>query len=241
MKKKTQKVKSKTVSFRLGLAEKQVITELASKMGVSEAKFLEDIVKPFIKEHSITLDKTKKKENSPFVSLKDLSMGSNLGDNAIELLVKGKLKIKVQLIPYQNWGKNLRNLRPKRWKILKDDTIRKADNKCSICGNTSKTIHCHEDWEIDHQKFTQRLIGLKAICDHCHHCYHWGMMKKIDTNGKLENVITKHYLKINNCTKDELNNHLKEAFDTFNNNSDQEYKLDLGAYDSELWELATEL
>ena len=59
--KKKQKAASKTVSFRLNLAEKKLVRELADKEGISEAKFLENIVKPYVKEHTSNLIKTNTK------------------------------------------------------------------------------------------------------------------------------------------------------------------------------------
>lgn len=225
MKKKTT---SKTVSFRLSLEEKQLVKQLAEEKGLSEAKFLEDIVKPHIQKNLA--------KNDTF-NLGDLAISLDMDEPELSFdqmatsLEPTGLKLRIQLIPYKNWRKNLRAECSKSiWEALRAEQLSKSNNKCSICGDNTTELHCHEVWDIDHEKLTQVLVGLQIVCEYCHHCIHWGRMRKIDKDGTLTEKTTKHFLKVNKCDKPTFIKHQNEQMALFNKNSEKEYKLDFGDY-----------
>ncbi|MGB3948813.1 MAG: hypothetical protein WBM13_12575 [Bacteroidia bacterium] len=152
------------------------------------------------------------------------------------------LKLQIQLIPFNNWGKNLRHYIPQKWKKIREEQLKIAHNQCAICGDSESKLHCHEQWDIDHKKLTQRLIGVQIVCESCHHCIHWGNTERIDTNGVLKKKIIEHFLKVNNCNEEVFKHHYNEVW-KININSwknSYQYELDLGEYVSEEEELKGE-
>ncbi|MFY9307610.1 MAG: hypothetical protein WAQ28_01040 [Bacteroidia bacterium] len=217
------KKQNQTLSFRLNAKEKRKIQQLADEQGISKAKLLENIVKQHITVDSTSFIKT---DTEKPVSLRDLVL-ENTPKKEVKTGVN-KFKLNIQLIPYKNWGKNFRNQYPKSWEKRREEQLRVSNYQCSICGDTKSELHCHEDWDIDHENLIQRLRGLKIVCEYCHHCIHWGRMMKIDTTGSLTERATKHFLKVNNCTKQVLINQYRREFDIFYKNINNDYVLDLG-------------
>lgn len=52
------------------------------------------------------------------------------------------------LIPPKSWHANLREvLTRKEWKIIRDEVIRKSNNKCNICNVKNIKLEAHEEWK----------------------------------------------------------------------------------------------
>ena len=63
------------------------------------------------------------------------------------------MKLEVQPVPRGNWGDNLAHLLPKEiWDTLRKEIYARASNKCQLCGEMLKTLHCHENWVYNDQK-----------------------------------------------------------------------------------------
>lgn len=146
--------------------------------------------------------------------------------------MKNNFKLKIQLIPFNNWYKNIRAYNEQGWEKIRNEQLKVYKNKCAICGDGKRKLHCHEEWEINDEKLTQKLKGLIILCEYCHHCIHWGRMRRMDNDGTLTKRITEHFLKVNNCDMKTFNRHRNEAWHLwYTYRMTKEYTLDLGEYE----------
>ncbi len=137
--------------------------------------------------------------------------------------------MKIKLVPSTSWCDNL-----KRYTIKEDwDKIRKSayanyGHRCGICGVKGK-LNCHEIWEYDAKKHIQKLKGSIALCDMCHHAKHIGLSGILSLEGKLnyEKAI-KHFMKVNNCSRETFDEHRKRAFEEWRERSKHQWDIDLG-------------
>lgn len=137
----------------------------------------------------------------------------------------------IELVPKTSWGSNLRNsMSKKNWDIVRNETYKKYDNKCGICG-AAGTIQCHEIWEYDDANHIQNLRGFIALCPSCHNIKHIGRAGILATEGKLDfNELIRHFIKINRCSQDIFEKHFNEAFDVWKERSKHEWIVNVGDY-----------
>jgi len=124
-------------------------------------------------------------------------------------------------IPVQLWSLNLRNLcEAKVWFKLREQTLEQDNYQCAAQGcHTVGPLHCHEDWEIDAEKRTQRLKQLVTLCEKCHACVHFGRTLNVETKKFTQDII-RHYAQVTDISvrkaNKELNKVLTKLTETYN-------------------------
>ncbi len=139
-----------------------------------------------------------------------------------------KLKLTIELIPSSVWSQNLRSiLKPKVWAGLRKEVCRKYNYRCVICGSKGK-LQAHEVWEYDDKDHIQRLKDVIAVCSKCHLVKHIGFAGILGTKKKIdyENLV-KHFMKVNKCSHETFEKHLKEAIKKFEELSRYDWQIDL--------------
>ena len=129
-------------------------------------------------------------------------------------------KLALELVPSPLWGLSLKNLLPRsQWDVLRRNAYQEARYHCRICGAEGR-MNAHEQWAYDDETDTQRLTGIIAICDWCHHVKHLGHSNILAREGKLdmEQVIA-HYCAINGCTREEYERDSATAFEQWQERS----------------------
>lgn len=142
-----------------------------------------------------------------------------------------ELRLKIKLVPSTSWYDNLRKYTTKEdW-----DKIRKAayvnyGHRCGICGVEGR-LNCHEIWEYDDKKHTQKLRGFIALCDMCHHVKHIGLAGILASEGKLSyEKVVEHFMRVNNCDRGTFEEQKKRAFEEWRERSQHQWHIDLGEY-----------
>jgi hypothetical protein len=122
-----------------------------------------------------------------------------------------RLKLRIEPVPNFTWGISLANKLPREeWDDLRTKVYRNANYKCEICGETDRTLHCHEVWEFDDRKGIQRLVKLECACELCHDVHHYGRSKEVKSTSYLEKLVT-HWCKVNKKTKNDFMLYEKEV------------------------------
>ncbi|KKN12041.1 hypothetical protein LCGC14_1020410 [marine sediment metagenome] len=123
-----------------------------------------------------------------------------------------KLKLAIEPIPASTWGRSLANLLPqKEWDKIRFECYKDAGDQCSICGDVSYSLHCHEQWAFDNRKKVQRLVGLECCCEICHDVHHFGRCTQVKTKQYLERLV-RHWCKINGKTRQDFILHQNQVF-----------------------------
>lgn len=144
------------------------------------------------------------------------------------------MKLEIDLVPRTTWYNNLRKVLPKHeWDKIRKGIYAKFNYSCAICGDGGR-MNCDEIWEFDDKNCIQKLRGLQAVCENCHHVKHIGFVqiqisKNIWPDSMLDDL-KKHFIKVNSTTVDVFNNHVKEAFKIWRERSKKEWKIDFGEY-----------
>ena len=139
-------------------------------------------------------------------------------------------KLLLELIPKTCHYKNARKkLTTTQWNALRKFVYERADNVCEICGLTGNeqgyhnNLECHEIWSFNQRTYTQKLIGLVALCPLCHQSKHFGRATRM---GKKK-LIMSHLRKINKWTLQETLRHITKAYAECHERSKYYWKLDL--------------
>lgn len=151
------------------------------------------------------------------------------------MLKHKRLKLDIELVPSSSWGLNLRNLlMPKMWKKLREEVVAKYNNRCAVCGKGGK-LHAHEVWNYDDKNHIQKLKDIITLCTMCHATKHIGLagIQASEKGSSYENLI-KHFMKVNNCSREVFEKHLKSAFQKFEERSHYEWQIDLTTYRNRL-------
>jgi len=148
------------------------------------------------------------------------------------------LKHKIEIIPSVASNISLFNLLySKSWRKLKRDLFKEEGNKCWICGKEGVKLEAHEFWDFDYKTSTHKLIGIHHLCIHCHgvkHITYWlGVFKRKEREmsfGFITNL-RKQFLKINNCSEEDLEEHIRESRIKKEKIDNLDIKVDFGEYD----------
>ena len=134
-------------------------------------------------------------------------------------------KLKFQLVPDSCWYSNLRSALPvKVWKIIREDALKRSNNRCSICGREVKPLEAHEVWKYDEDNCIQKLTDVIAVCKMCHSVIHIGRSTLM---GK-EVQCSSWFMKINGCTYSEYRSELGKANEEhIRRNRISDWKLDV--------------
>ena len=150
-----------------------------------------------------------------------------------------KHRLQLELIPGPLWGNNLRcnivGLGPGRWLKLSRAT-RAALGKCSICGGKDR-LHGHENWRYLEKSRSgiATLVGVDAICIICHSVQHWGRIQLLVAAGIMskadERRLTRHFMKVNKCSKAAFERHVMRAFSIWRTRSKKKWKIDWSEFE----------
>ena len=141
------------------------------------------------------------------------------------------MKLEIELVPSTCWYSNVRsNVSKETWDRIRKWTYKNYNHKCGIC-DTGGMIHCHEIWEYNDKKCTQKLKGFIALCPMCHHVKHIGLAEILSDNKKLniQDVID-HFMKVNDCSYNSYRKHYDKAWSTWERQSMHEWIPDLSDF-----------
>ena len=141
------------------------------------------------------------------------------------------LKLTIELVPSTSWFRNLRMLVSRsQWDTVRKKVYADYDHRCGIC-RAEERLNCHEIWEYDDRMHVQKLVGLIALCNMCHHVKHMGHANILASEGKLDlEEVVKHFIKVNGCRRARFEKHKQQAFDRWRKRSEHEWTVDLGAF-----------
>ena len=142
-----------------------------------------------------------------------------------------RLKLRVQPTPRNNWGDNLAHLLYKEiWDKLRREVYARAGNKCEICGQTFKVLHCHENWGFNEKKRSQFLYSLMSLCEDCHNTIHFYRTQNEVRKGKLSpkylDELKAHFIRVNDVDEQEWLSHLNSKSYTMQIRNDRKYSID---------------
>lgn len=143
------------------------------------------------------------------------------------------LILKIDLVPRTSFYDNLRKVVTKEvWDKLRKQTYSKYKVTCGICGVKGVVLDCHEIWSYDEAMTIQKLDGLIALCKQCHQIKHYGYSNILAQQGKLDLVVlNKHFMKVNKCSEEVLNNHIDKSFEVWRKRSEKQWTINLGEYE----------
>jgi hypothetical protein len=85
-----------------------------------------------------------------------------------------------------------------------------------------KYLDAHERWIYDYETKTQKLIRIIALCRLCHQATHFGHSKKTKNIDKIK----EHLKKVKKIDDIELDNHIMEAYNIWNDRNKIEWIID---------------
>lgn len=146
-----------------------------------------------------------------------------------------RLKLRIEPTPRNNWGDNLAHLLYKEiWDKLRREVYGRANHRCEICGQSSKVLHCHENWGFNEKKRSQFLVSLMSLCEDCHNTIHFF---RTQNEAKAKRVPLKyldqlqaHFMRVNDVDDKEWYRHLNSKSYVMQIRNDREYSLDYREY-----------
>lgn len=139
-------------------------------------------------------------------------------------------KLTIELVPLTSWCNNVRSkVSQEEWNVIRKKCYKNAGYKCEICGGVGEQwpVECHEIWEYDDKKHIQKLVGFVALCPSCHEVKHIGRTEKI---GRLKYAM-QHLMKVNMLNKTQTDKMIEDAFATWRERSEHEWKIDVSYID----------
>jgi hypothetical protein len=136
----------------------------------------------------------------------------------------GSNKLYIDMIPKTSYFKNVRHLFTDcDWNLIRHHIYERVDYKCECCGKRkNKYLEAHERWDFNYDTQTQKLVRIIALCKMCHSATHYGHSKRTKNIDK----INQHIKKINDFDDLDLDNHIKEAYDTWKKRNTVKWNLD---------------
>jgi hypothetical protein len=137
-----------------------------------------------------------------------------------------KLKLQIELIPYNCWYTNVRsNVLVKQWNRIRKEVYQKANNICEICGGKGfkHPVECHEIWIFDDEKLIQKLDKFQALCPLCHEVKHIGLA---NVRGKGQRALGR-FIEINRLDIDTAIEISKAVFLQWEARSSKQWVLDI--------------
>lgn len=138
----------------------------------------------------------------------------------------------VDMIPRSSWYHNLRSYIKRRdWERIRKYVCERVENKCECCGcdeeKNGRALDCHERWEYDESKGSQKLMRLVALCQRCHEVTHIGYA---EIKGRMFEAYT-HLKTVRNFTDNECEIHIRIAYYKWLERNMIAWKLDLSVLD----------
>jgi hypothetical protein len=146
--------------------------------------------------------------------------------------MRKELKLTIELVPSSAWWSNVRSKVSQRdWDKIRKWTYKRANYQCEICSGKGDhwPVECHEIWEYDDKNTTQKLNGFIALCPACHNVKHYGLSQ---ITGKGEKSL-EHLCKVNNLSKKEALEYIKQAFLTWEKRSQVWWDIDISILEKE--------
>ncbi len=140
--------------------------------------------------------------------------------------------MEIELVPSTIWYSSLYRLLPREvWNTIRNKIIKENGRNCQICGETKGVMNLHEIWNYDDRKYIQKLEGFILLCKMCHHVKHIGLAGILARRGKLDyDRVVEHFCRVNNCSREEFEQHKAKAFDIWRRRSKHDWKQDFGEY-----------
>ena len=130
----------------------------------------------------------------------------------------------VDLIPSSCWFTNVRScVHSSDWDRLRKKIYARANDRCECCGSSNSGLEAHERWKYDGLRKVQKLMRLVALCRDCHRSTHMGLAS---VQGK-EKEAKEHLQRMRMFSVEEVDNHIDEAFELFEDRSESKWELDL--------------
>lgn len=129
--------------------------------------------------------------------------------------------LKPRLVPAKIWKVCFRNsISQYKWQNKVSRPIREAAKQlCEICGQNGQgavpeystwPLCCDEVWEyITGEVNEAKLVDLMSICWFCNSVIHFGRTCTVESKETIHKVFD-HALKVNKCTRDEMNIEIKK-------------------------------
>jgi len=137
----------------------------------------------------------------------------------------GGNELYIDMIPKTSYFKNVRScFSINDWDIIRNHIYNRTNNKCECCGaKRSKYLEAHERWIYNFETKTQKLIRIIALCKLCHQATHYGHSKMTKNILKIND----HLKKIKKINDEELELHIKEAYDIWKERNKINWTIDL--------------
>jgi len=123
----------------------------------------------------------------------------------------GGKELYIDMIPKTSYFKNVRSLfNESDWNLIRHHIYNRSYYRCECCGiKKFKYLDAHERWIYDYETKKQKLIRIIALCRLCHQATHFGHSKKTKNIEKIR----EHIKKVRGITEEELELHIKQAYD----------------------------
>jgi len=130
----------------------------------------------------------------------------------------------IDMIPKTSYFKNVRSLfNDTDWNLIRHHIYERSSYRCECCGvKRFKYLDAHERWIYDYETKTQKLIRIIALCRLCHQATHFGHSKKTKNIDKIK----EHLKKVKKINDMDLENHIKEAYNIWNDRNKIEWIID---------------
>jgi Domain of unknown function (DUF5710) len=140
----------------------------------------------------------------------------------------------VDLVPASCWFTNVRSCLDQRdWERLRRMVVERASHRCEACGRErepaeGRWLEVHERWLYQEPTAVQVLRRLICLCTDCHTATHMGLagLRGIAEGAKA------HLAVVNKWTVDQVEEHVRAAFELFTKRSRTDWRLDLRILDA---------
>jgi len=153
------------------------------------------------------------------------------------MLLQGRMKLRIQLIPKPLFGHSLRDALGKtRWDRLRRGLIKENGACCTICGSTER-LHGHEVWAYREKNAisTALLREVQIVCVDCHDICHWARTTDLFQKGKIDSTrhaaLRRHFRKVNNCKQTDFDEYFVRSLRTWSRRSKKHWTIDWGDYE----------
>ena len=134
----------------------------------------------------------------------------------------------IELVPSSSWYDNVRSrVTRAEWDRIRRKVYAEYGHECGIC-HAKGRLAAHELWEYDDESRSQRLTGMIALCDLCHHVKHIGFAEVLASQGRLDiKRVVAHYCRVNGCTAQEFMQDRNAAFSLWSARSEHPWDVDV--------------
>lgn len=146
----------------------------------------------------------------------------------------GGNRLFVDLVPASCWFTNVRYcVEPEDWERLIKGVRARAGKVCEICGggrdpDQGVELEAHERWQFDEETGVQSLRRIVCLCTACHRTTHYGLSQ---LRGD-EQLIRAHFMAVNECEEAELDRHVYQAFELWQERNQRVWTLDLSVIEN---------